>query len=465
MTPGSPLLAVSPGAAHADDLLRVLLLSDYNTRVVVLGVTCLGAAAGVIGSFVLLRKRSLLGDALSHAMLPGIGLAFMLMTALGMAGKSLPGLLLGATLSGVLAVACILLITRCSRIKEDAALGIVLSVFFGLGVVVLSLVQRMQGGSAAGLNSFIYGKTASMLAQDALLILVGGGLAAALCVLLYKELALLCFDAGYAGAQGWPTLALDALLMALVVLVSVIGLQAVGLILMIALLVIPPAAARFWTHHLPTMILAAAAIGAASGYLGAGLSALAPRLPSGAIIVLVAGAAFALSLLFGPARGLLARVVEQARLARRVARQHLLRAIYERLEDDARAAGGLTERTFSFHDLLAARSGSVRALRDELRRAERAGLLRQEGVHAYRLTAAGEQAAWRVVRNHRLWELFLISHADIAPSHVDRDADMVEHVLDAAMVRELETLLAVEHPALLDPPSPHALPWKTRAAP
>lgn len=463
MTEACTILAASPAGGPLGDLLRVLLLSDYNTRVVVLGVTCLGAAAGVIGSFVLLRKRSLLGDALSHAMLPGIGLAFMLMSTLGMEGKSLPGLLMGASLSGVLAVGCILLITRYSRIKEDAALGIVLSVFFGLGVVVLSLVQRMQGGSAAGLNSFIYGKTASMLAQDALLIIVGGGLAAALCGLLYKEFALLCFDAGYAGAQGWPTFALDALLMALVVLVSVIGLQAVGLILMIALLVIPPAAARFWTHNLPRMVLAAAAIGATSGYVGAGLSALAPRLPSGAIIVLVAGAAFIFSLLCGPARGLLARVVEHRRLTRRVARQHLLRAIYERLEKDA-AGGDVTARPFSFHDLLAARTWSLRALRDELARAESEGLVRQEGVHTYRLTPTGEQAAWRVVRNHRLWELFLISHADIAPSHVDRDADMVEHVLDAAMVRELEALLATENPKLLTPPSPHIVPWMTRGA-
>lgn len=446
-------------------VVRVATLQDHNTRVVVLGVSGLGLASGLIGTFLLLRKRALLGDALSHATLPGIGLAFILLSALGQAGKSLPALLAGATVSGVIGVLAILFIVHRTRLKEDAALGIVLSVFFGLGVALVGLIQSMDTGHAAGLHAFIYGKTAAMLLSDALTIAVAAGLVAAACAALFKELTLLCFDPAYARARGWPVVLLDTVLMALVVAVTVMGLQAVGLILMVALLVIPPAAARFWTHHLPTMLAVSAAIGAVSGLFGAALSALVPRLPAGAVIVLVAGVFFAVSMVCGPARGVLPRWLERRRLARKVARQNLLRALYE-LDEGARSrAGGPVEPPpVATAALLRARSWSPGAFRRALAAAEREGLVaRTPDGAGCRLTAAGRQAARRVARNHRLWELYLITHADIAPSHVDRDADEVEHVLEPGLADRLESLLAARYPDLADPPSPHRL--GERAAP
>ncbi len=439
-------------SSGAERLRDTLLLRDYNTRVVVLGVTSLGLSAGVVGAFMCLRKRALLGDAISHATLPGIAAAFMIAASLGLAGKSLPVLLLGATVSGVLGVLCILAIVHLTRIKEDAALGIVLSVFFGAGIALMGIVQNMGTGHAAGLKSFIYGKAASMLAGDALLIAVVGVAAVALCLALYKELTLLCFDSALAGAQGWPVVLLDIVMMALVVCVTVIGLQAVGLILMIALLVVPPAAARFWTERLPRMMAVSAAIGAVSGLIGTLLSALIPKLPSGAMVVLVAGVLFAASLVLGPARGVLARLIRHQMLARRIARQHLLRAMYELSEQ----AGG-RPRTVNLRELRRLRSWSAVELHGRLRAAVRDGLIEPAAGDEYVLTEAGRQAAWRVTRNHRLWELFLITHADIAPSHVDRGADQVEHVLEEPMVDQLERLLADSHPDLMNPPSPHRL--------
>ncbi|MDE0839605.1 MAG: metal ABC transporter permease, partial [Kiritimatiellae bacterium] len=144
-------------------LLSVLQLQDYNTRVVVIGTVLLGIAAGMIGTFMLLRKRALMGDAVSHATLPGIGIAFLVMAAHGGTGRWLPGLLLGAVISGLIGMGSVLLVRSQSRLKEDAALGIVLSVFFGLGVAILGIIQQLSLGHAAGLESFIYGKTASML--------------------------------------------------------------------------------------------------------------------------------------------------------------------------------------------------------------------------------------------------------------------------------------------------------------
>jgi manganese/zinc/iron transport system permease protein len=437
---------------------RVIRLEDYNTRVVVGGTTLLGVAAGVIGSFTLLRKRALMGDALSHAMLPGIGLAFMLSVAAGGTGKSLWLLLLGATVSGLLGLGVILLVRNLTRLKEDAALGIVLSVFFGAGVALLGVVQRMGQGHSAGLESFIYGKTASMIASDAARIAVAAALVLAVCTALFKEFKLLCFDAEYASTQGWPTLWLDVAMMGLVVVVTVIGLQAVGLILIIALLIIPAAAARFWTERLGTMTLLAALIGATASALGAAASALLPNLPSGAMIVLFGAVLFLLSLLFGVRRGMVIRWFRRRELSRKVRQQHLLRAAYELMEGDAVVPNletALASRPIPISALLGMRSWSPRELRRELARADSAGHVVVDSHDRVFLTADGYALAARVVRNHRLWELYLITHADIAPSHVDRDADAIEHVLGAGMIHTLEMLLDRDRAPAAVPASPH----------
>lgn len=433
-----------------DQVMRLITLRDHNTRVVLLGAAALGPACGLLGTFMLLRKRALLSDALSHATLPGIGLAFILMATLAGSGKYLPGLLIGAMIFGLLGVGAVLLIRTQTRLKEDAALAVVLSVFFGFGLSVLGIVQQMQTGSAAGLTSFIYGKAASMVQSDATLIAVAAGIIVLLSLLLHKEFKLLCFDADFAGAQGWPTLLLDAALMTLVTAVTVIGLQAVGLILIVALLVIPPAAARFWTERLSRMLIIAALIGLVSCTLGVAISALGPDLPTGPFIVLVASACFGLSMIFGSSRGVVVRLLRRTALERNVARQNLLRAMYELSESRAH------DDEVSFDALLAKRSWSPRLFERTIRSAQRDGLIEHRDARL-RLTGDGTREAYRVVRNHRLWELFLIHYADVAPSQVDRGADYVEHVLDADTMAELDALLRRDHPDLAMPASPHPL--------
>ncbi len=453
----------------AEAVIRVLTLQDYNTRVVVLGTGLLGLAAGVIGTFMLLRKRALLGDALSHATLPGIALIFLFVTLAGGAGKSLAVLLSGAVITGVMGVGTILFLRHQTRLKEDAALGIVLSVFFGAGVAVLGVVQGMESGHAAGLESFIYGKTASMISSDAMLIGAAGLLVAVACTVLYKEFKLLCFDAGFAASQGSPVIWLDVLMMALVVTVTVIGLQAVGLILVIALLVIPPASARFWTDRMLPLLVAAALVGGIGAMLGAAASALVPRLPSGAMIVVTMTVVFLLSMVFGRARGVLPRYLEHRGLSRRILRQNLLRALYEWAEERSDGHEPLTPEQASgkampFGDLLAERSWSIKQLRQMLLRAKGKGLVEQVlGQDDWYLAPHGLEEARRVVRNHRLWETFLIHFADVAPSHVDRDADAIEHVLEPVMIERLERLLGEEHLPPM-PGSPHAVAAGGRGA-
>jgi len=424
-----------------NEIFDVLLLRDYNTRLVVICTLLLGAACGLMGSFLLLRKRSLMGDTLSHATLPGVGLAFMVSVGMGLSDKSLPILLFGAAVTGVLGCWVVLFIRNNSRVKDDAAMGIVLSVFFGAGVVVLSLVQSMPEGSAAGLESFIYGKTASMVKGDFQILLIVTASVLLVSVLLFKEFRLLCFDESFAAAQGWPVRWLDVLLLALVTLVTVAGLQAVGLILIIAFLITPAAAARFWTDRLDRMLILSAVIGALSGWLGASVSAFFPRMPAGALIVLIAAVCFLVSMLFGSVRGVVVRFFRQETLKRKVGRQHLLRALYEILEAESAEGQAVEIRPVEFRQVRGRRTWSDAHLRRYVQQAYEDGLVRALDREVITLTDAGLMEAEKVTRNHRLWEIYLIEYADVAASRVDRDADTVEHVLGERMVATLEAKL------------------------
>ena len=440
------------------DIWNVLILRDYNTRLVVICTILLGCACGLMGGFLLLRKRSLMGDTLSHATLPGVGLSFMLLVALGGDGKSLPILLAGAGITGIIGCVAVLFIRKQTRIKDDAAMGIVLSVFFGAGVSILGVIQKMPEGSAAGLESFIYGKTASMVMSDFQILVLVTFCVITCSLLLFKELRLLCFDENFAAALGWPVKYLDILLLALITSVMVAGLQAVGLILIIAFLITPAAAARFWTNQLDRMLLLSVLIGAASGWLGASLSACFPRLPAGAVIVLVAALFFVVSMLIGTERGVMIRFLRQSQFKKRIGRQHLLRALYEILE------GGcfieeLNIRTVPFRQIRGRRTWSDRQLRYYIRRAYNEGLVEAPNkTDSILLTGAGLAEAEQVTRNHRLWEMYLIEYADVATSRVDRDADMVEHILGEKMVTLLESKLQTYRTVgSLVPQSPHPI--------
>ncbi|MEO0744268.1 MAG: metal ABC transporter permease, partial [Pseudomonadota bacterium] len=318
----------------ADALLFQL---GYNASLVTLGALLLGIAAGVAGTFLFLRKRALVSDAISHATLPGVGLAFIAMVAMGGDGRSLSGLLLGAAVSAGLGLLCVQWLTRRTRLGEDAAIGAVLSVFFGLGIVILTIVQTMNAGRQAGLEGFLLGSTAGMLRSEALLLAVSAGLVLLLVLVLRRPLTLAAFDPGFAEATGWRPARVDLAMMGIVLLVTVVGLKVVGLILIVALLIVPPVTARFWSERVDVVVITSGVLGGLAGYLGAAISATAPALPTGPIVVLVSFALFALSLLGAPGRGVLASVLRHQRYQRRVhLRQGLLalasgQPIYERL--------------------------------------------------------------------------------------------------------------------------------------
>ena len=297
-----------------DGLLEVLTFrAGYNTGVVMAGAAALGAAAGGVGAFLLLRARAMAADAVGHATLPGIVLAFIAAGALGAEGRALPVLLAGAALTGILGMAAAEALTRRTRLAPDAAIAIALSVFYAVGIVLLSWVQTLPAGSQGGLESFVLGQAAALTAAEALGLALAALLALGLLLALFRPLGLLCFDEQHARARGWPVAGLDAALLGLGVLVTVLGLQSVGLLLVVALLILPAVAARFWSERLAGIFGLSVAFGAGGAFLGAAASAVWLRAPTGASIVLALGAIFTASLLAAPRRGIVAEAVRRGR--------------------------------------------------------------------------------------------------------------------------------------------------------
>ncbi|MEX2584544.1 MAG: metal ABC transporter permease [Gemmatimonadota bacterium] len=281
---------------------------DFTLRTVALGAAVLGIVSGTLGTYAVLRGQSLLGDAISHAALPGIAIAFILTGV-----RSPLVLVLGAAAAGWIGALLVLTVTKRSRIPYDAALGLVLSVFFGFGMVLLTFIQRLPSGNQAGLDTFLFGQAAALLPRDVAVMAGLGFVALAATAAFWKELKLLSFDREFGASLGLPMRALDVVLTSLLVLAIVIGLQTVGVILMSAILIAPAAAARQWSDRLGQIVLLAALFGALAGVTGAVVSASTPRMPTGPTIVLCAGAIVLVSLLAAPRRGLLAEAVRVRR--------------------------------------------------------------------------------------------------------------------------------------------------------
>ncbi|MCM3226868.1 metal ABC transporter permease [Terribacillus saccharophilus] len=280
------------------------LLHQPNTQWVVLSTMLLGIASGVLGSFALLKKQSLIGDAVAHAALPGICIAYLLIGE-----KQLLVLLLGATATGLLATYLIQLITTTTRIKKDAAICLILSVFFGTGIVLLSRITQQAGGNKSGLDHFIFGQAAAMTRNDVYTMAGAAGGLILIAFLLFKEWKLLIFDPDFAKNSGLPVGLLETLFSTLLVITVVIGIQAVGVILMAALLIIPAISARYWTDRLGWMVVIAGSIGACSGIIGALISTISTGLATGPLIVVTAAGCFIVSFTIGPKRGLIQKLM------------------------------------------------------------------------------------------------------------------------------------------------------------
>lgn len=295
------------------------ILFDYTLRTVILGSAIVGIISGILGSFAVLKKQSLLGDAISHAALPGVALAFLLTFS-----KDPLVLLTGAMIAGWIGTLLVLAITENSHIKKDAALGIVLSVFFGFGLFLLTIIEKLPNAKKAGLDKFLFGNASTLLQSDVILMASAGGIALLILFLFWKEFKLLTFDPEFCQSLGFPALFLNILLTSLIVISIVIGLQTVGIVLMSAMIIAPAAAARQWTDRLEIMILLSAIFGAISGITGALISSVVSKLPTGPTIVVVMSIIVFFSLLFSPHRGLVWDRIKSARDKRTIRTRSVL---------------------------------------------------------------------------------------------------------------------------------------------
>jgi manganese/zinc/iron transport system permease protein len=398
---------------------------------VTIGSALLGGAAGVAGSFAVLRRRSLVGDMLAHASLPGVCLAFIITGS-----RDLFGLSIGALVSGLAAIGLMTVVVRWTRTKEDAAIGVMLSAFFGLGIALLSVVTRSTaGGNSSGLNSYLFGEPGNMVDRDLLLLTIVAAAVLLLVALLFKEFKLVAFDADFAQSQGWPTMWLDLAMMAAVAVVTIVGLPIVGVILMAAMIIMPAATARLWTNRFHSLLILAGIIGVATGGVGVRISG---DLPAGPIIVLVGAGLFAFSLLAAPHRGIIARLWSETRLRLRIEREHLLRSLYELNEPVLPKVAPV-----EFTRLAAYRHWRPWMLRWLVEEGERRGLLAQTNGNV-KLTPLGLRRAADATKTHRMWEIYMMDFAGSAPDHVDRSADAVEHMLPDELLVKLEDRLARE---------------------
>lgn len=284
------------------------LLTDYTFQTVALGSALLGLISGVLGSFAVLRKQSLLGDGVSHSALPGVVMAFILTGS-----KNTETLLMGALVSGLMATFFITGIVRHSRIKFDSALALVMSVFFGLGLVLLTYVQKIPNSNQAGLNRFIFGQASTLLERDIILMAICGAVLLALVILFWKEFKLFTFDSDFAQSLGFSPKKMNLLLSFMIVLGIIIGLQTVGVILMSAMLIAPAVAARQWTNRLGSMASLAAVFGAVSGVAGTMASSMMPKLPTGPAIVVCISLIVVVSVLLAPGRGILFKLYQHGK--------------------------------------------------------------------------------------------------------------------------------------------------------
>lgn len=301
-----------------------IIFTDYTFRVVALGSMLLGIISGVLGSFAVIRKQSLLGDAVSHSALPGIAIAFLFTFT-----KRTEVLLLGALISGLISTLLILNITKYSRVKFDSALALILSVFFGFGMVLLTYIQKVPNANQAGLEKFIFGQASTLLQRDVIVMAILGSLLLIGVILFWKEFKLVSFDEEYALSLGFPTRKITSFLFFMIVSAIIIGLQTVGVILMSALLVSPGVAARQWTDKLSIMVLLSAIFGAISGVIGTIFSSLVSKLPTGPMIVIVISIIVMLSLTIAPKRGLVWKYFREKKNEKNIHEDQILLNLYQ----------------------------------------------------------------------------------------------------------------------------------------
>ncbi len=397
--------------------------TDPIAAKVMLGVAIIGAISGVVGTFSFLRKKTLIADAVSHSVLPGVCIGFMF------AGTKDPiSLMLGALLVGWFSVWFIDYISRATKLSEDTAIALVSTLFFAIGSVLLSVLSKSQNAEQSGLKNFLFGKAATMTTFDIQVFSFVSLVIIGVVVLFYKPFQLVSFNTDFARSIGVKVKTIEFLLSTLTVLTVAIGIQAVGVVLMSALLIAPAASARYWTNKLNVMLVLAAIFGMLSGMLGVMFSTMKDNMPTGPWIVFALFIFTLLTLLFAPKKGWFSIQKRNRANGRLIAEENILKIIYQLKENG--------KQEISFKEFLEKRSMDTNLLEKTIKHLINSKLINSEN-HLFSLSEAGEIEAARIVRSHRLWELYLTKRMNFKDDHIHGTAETIEHLITPEIEKEL----------------------------
>jgi ABC-type Mn2+/Zn2+ transport system permease subunit/Mn-dependent DtxR family transcriptional regulator len=432
---------------------RFFTFQDASLRIALVGCILLGLNCGLLGSFIVVRRLSLVGDTLSHAVLPGIALGFLWNMS-----KDPVAILVGATLVGGLAMLTVTAITRTTRLKEDAAMGLVLSSFYAVGICLLTMFQHLPTANKSGLDKFLFGQAAAMNGEEVAVLGATSAISLAFIIVCWRGLLTLSFHREFGESLGLPVAWLHHVVMLLTAFAVVTAMQAVGVVLVSAMLIIPAATAYLLTDRMHRLIVYAAVVGVLTAALGAFFSFLGNNLPTGPFMVLAGSMFFGIAFLFSPKHGWLTRLWRQRSRQVRTERENTLKAMYRVLEERGGRGEGV-----SLVELAQWRRETLEEVKVRAREVSRAGLVTasEDGAMLH-FTPEGLQCARAIVRNHRLWELYLTNVMQFGSDHVHEDAGKIEHVLGEDLVRQLERRL--EYPET-DPHGRKIPGWKDAEMP
>jgi manganese/zinc/iron transport system permease protein len=382
-----------------------------------------------MGTYTFVRKKSLIGDVIAHAVFPGICLGYLFSGE-----KNYMLILAGAAITALLSVWLLEFFQKHPRISSDTASAIVLSTFFAGGVLLISYIMRVPTfKDKAGLSTFLFGNTIGITDND--LLILSGILTAVITsiVVFFRPFQMLSFDESYSKVAGVKTGVLKLLLSFLTVSAIVLGVQAVGVVLISALFITPAVTARFWTNKLSQMMIFAAFIATFSSLSGVFISYQLST-STGPWIVLVLSVIAIITFALAPEKGIVSKLLKNQRFRLKVQKENILKGIYK--QEERNGFDG-------FHSLEEVQRHvpmAPAALRKTLN-----GLVNDKYLtrasEQWKFTKEGKARGQRLVKLHRLWELYLTEHVNIKDDHVHEDADLIEHIITPQLEAELEKKL------------------------
>ncbi len=397
--------------------------TDPIAQKVILGIAIIGAVSGIVGTFSFLRKKTLIADAISHSVLPGICLGFMFVGT-----KDPIVLMAGALVIGWISVWLIDYLSSSTKLSEDTAIALVSTLFFAIGSVLLSVISKSQNAEQTGLKNFLFGKAATMTTFDIQVFTVTSIVIILIVIVFFKPFQLVCFNNEFAKSIGVKVKFIEFLLSTLTVMTVAIGIQAVGVVLMSALLIAPAASARYWTNRLSIMVVLAALFGMFSSVIGVMLSTMKNNMPTGPWIVFALFTFTLLTLLFAPKKGWFSIKRRNNSNQKKITEENLLKTFYQLKED------GNSE--VSFHDFLEKRAVDTHSLERDLKRMVKNGFLTKKNK-TFTLTESGKTEAARILRSHRLWELYLTKRMNFKEDHIHGTAETIEHLITPEIEQQL----------------------------